>query len=267
MKGFVDEPLRSSIGDADPLRWLADQRCEVVRDKPGRRTIRFQLNGASYFAKIHAGPSFGEVLKELASWRTPPLDAGREARALAHLAARSVPVPRLVAWGVRGRWPGRLRSFLVTEDVGTQRTAGDALRSTPNGALGARRRLIRQIGELTRALHAAGVNHRDLYLGHILAHEIEDGTSTLTLIDLHRAQIWNQIPRRWLAKDLGCLAFDAQELGLSSTDQLRFARAYTGDLPGTASALRSEPGPWRRALARAARLMAERQRKGPEFGG
>ncbi|MEM8713375.1 MAG: lipopolysaccharide kinase InaA family protein, partial [Planctomycetota bacterium] len=133
MKGFVDEPLRSSIGEADPMRWLAERPAAVIRDKPGRRTIRFELNGNRFFAKLHSGPGVREVIKELSSLRTPPLDAGREAHALAHLAARSVPVPRLVAWGVRGRWPGARASFLVTEDVGTQRTAGDALRAIPNG--------------------------------------------------------------------------------------------------------------------------------------
>jgi heptose I phosphotransferase len=55
----------------------------------------------------------------------------------------------------------------------------------------------------------------------------EDKEPVLHLIDLHRAQIRQNVPRRWLVKDLGGLLFSAFEKDLTRRDLLRFVRIYS----------------------------------------
>lgn len=258
------EPLRSAIGSDDPHEWLAARSGETFREKSGRRTFRFQVDGRSYFAKESSGVGTREALKELSSLRTPPLDTRREVRALERLGAAGVAVPELMGWGVRGRHPLRRRSFVVTGDVGTQRTLEDVAASLSPTDFSQRRRWVRRAARLVASLHAAGVNHRDLYLGHILVRGTSDAPE-LVLIDLHRAQVWERIPGRWLAKDLGALAFAAQGHGLRRTDLARFVTEYAG--ASYARTIRSSPGFWRRVVARVDRTNAERARKGRNFGG
>ena len=93
-------------------------------------------------------------------------------------------------------------------------------------------------------MHAAGVNHRDCYLVHVLCPEPVPGVAPQpVLLDLHRAQIREVVPQRWRAKDLGGLAFSAMDANLTRTDLFRFVRAYAGG--SAAAALRAAPSLWR----------------------
>ncbi len=259
------ESLRSAIGESDPLEWLNAREGDAFRDKDGRRTFRFEHDGKRYFAKVQSGIGLTEAVKELTSLRTPPLDARREVRALKRLDAAQVPAPELAGWGVRSNGPLRRRSFIITEDVGSQTTVGDLADELAQDDWAGRRQLIQRVAELTGKMHAAGVNHRDLYFGHILAAESADGSRALVLIDLHRAQVWEQVPERWLAKDLGTLGFAALPYELSRTERLRFLLAYTGDRSRARELWRSPVG--LSAAARIYRIEAERIRKGENFGG
>ena len=46
------------------------------------------------------------------------------------------------------------------------------------------------------------------------------------MIDLHRAQIRDRVPRRWRDKDLIGLYFSSMNIGLTQRDVLRFMRVY-----------------------------------------
>ena len=46
------------------------------------------------------------------------------------------------------------------------------------------------------------------------------------LIDLHRAQVRQIVPERWLIKDLAGLYFSSQDIGLTRRDLLRFMKEY-----------------------------------------
>ena len=50
----------------------------------------------------------------------------------------------------------------------------------------------------------------------------------ISVIDLHRAQIRNQVPRRWRDKDLIGLYFSSLNIGLTQRDIFRFMRIYFG---------------------------------------
>ena len=78
-------------------------------------------------------------------------------------------------------------------------------------------------------MHRAGVNHRDCYICHFLLHTDKPMSAhdfKLSIIDLHRAQVRAQVPRRWRDKDLAGLYFSALDIGLTRRDKLRFLRSY-----------------------------------------
>ena len=249
----------------DPLLWIESAGGEPFRDLPDRRTTRLEVEGEIYFAKVHRGVGVGETLRSLASLRLPAFDARAEVKAIARLRQAGVDVPEVVAWGVDEAPAHRRRSFVVTRDVGTQRTLADVASELAPDAHRERRAWTRALGRAIGAMHAAGVNHRDCYLVHVLCPEPAPGAAPRpVLLDLHRAQVRAEVPQRWRAKDLGGLAFSAMDAGLTRTDLLRFVRAYAGG--SAAAALRAEPSLWRAVEARRAGLVAERTRRGERFG-
>ncbi len=260
------EPFRSLWdGGLDPFAWLesAAAGARPEREIDGRTTFRFEVEGGSYYAKLHRGVSVQEIAKNLLSLRRPVVDAQLESRALRRLERAGVPVPELMASGSDGAGVRRRRSFVVTRDVGTQRSLRDALQELGPPDLwpkALRRKLVVDVARTVRAVHDAGVNHRDLYLVHFLVPGTLEQADPLVLIDLHRAGTRERVPARWRHKDLGGLAFDARELGLVERDLTRFAATY----------LRSGGAPvrvdWRAVLRRADRLSREKRRKGPRFG-
>ncbi len=89
--------------------------------------------------------------------------------------------------------------------------------------------LIKRVATMVRKMHEAGINHRDCYICHFLLHlpfNGEEETLKISVIDLHRAQIRDRVPRRWRDKDLIGLYFSSMNIGLTSRDILRFMRVY-----------------------------------------
>lgn len=246
----------------DPYDWLDELEGEAYRDVDSRRTIRFEVDGASYFAKIHESTPRRERIKNWLSLRPPILDATSEVRAIERLKLCGVAVPEIVAWGVRGKAASARRSFVITRDVGTQHTLSDACIA---GLSPSERRIaIRELALAIRTMHAAGVNHRDCYLVHVLVRHLSSEGADLVLLDFHRAQVRESVPRRWIAKDLGGLWFSAEVAGLSRTSLFRFVRCYTGMPP--ADALRTQRVLWSEVAARRRGLIRERKRRGDRFG-
>ena len=162
----------------------------------------------------------------------------------------------------RGLNPATRKSAIVTESLESKVTLEDF---APGGPV-LKRKLIAEVAFMAREMHKAGVNHRDFYLCHFLmdAPFVEDPkevTEALTekdkrpalhLIDLHRAQIRQNVPRRWLVKDLGGLLFSAFEKDLTRRDLLRFARIYS-DRPSR-EVLVQDAGIWDEVIERAIKL-------------
>ncbi len=227
---------------------------EIYREPPGanRRTLRFELAGDGYFLKLHWGVGWREIFKNLLSGRLPVLGACNEWRAIQALETAGVPVPTLAAWGREGWNPARRRSFVVTGELAgclsLEEHCADWARHPPPPAH--KRALIDQVAAMTRRLHQAGLNHRDLYLCHFLLRResIQAPPPQLYLIDLHRVQRRRRVPLRWRAKDLGALWFSALEIGLTRRDLLRFFRTYAGE-------------PLRPALRRHRRLLQASRRR------
>ncbi len=128
--------------------------------------------------------------------------------------------PKIKSYYSRGINPSNRSSFLITEELKDTISLEDFLLAGKHKDLSflKKNKLINAIAEITRELHKSGINHRDLYLCHFHIDTHTDFDSIeLFLIDLHRAQIRNEVPERWLVKDIGGLYHSAIQFGLNET--------------------------------------------------
>lgn len=209
---------------------------KVFRSVPGRRTLRFEIDGRGYFLKVHMGVGWREIVKNLLYFRLPVLGAENERRAIERLLQLGVATMTIAGYGKQGVNPARQRSFIITREladtVSLDCFCQDWSKNPPSYVL--RKILTEKLAEIARTLHSNGVNHRDFYLCHFLLQlPLPDRVKrprdlTVYLIDLHRVQLRPVTPRRWAVKDLAGLYFSSLEVGLSVRDVLRFIRIYRG---------------------------------------
>jgi heptose I phosphotransferase len=230
---FLDEPFRSRWSGRNSFVEVEALEGQVFRELEARRTLRTEIDGHGYFVKIHRGVGWREIIKNLISLRLPVLGARNEWQAIERLTELGVDTLHAVAFGLRGRNPAVQHSFIVTEELAPTVSLEDYCRDWPIQPPAPRfkRALIARVATMARRMHQGGVNHRDFYICHFLLHLDPAPTAEafkLSLIDLHRAQLRPQTPRRWRDKDLAALYFSALEIGLTRRDCLRFLRAYFG---------------------------------------
>ena len=232
-------------------------RGEVRRQTAKRRTLRLVgKDGSAYFAKLHDGVGWREILKNLLLGQAPVLGARNEYAACRVLAASGVAAPTVAAFGEHGGNPATRRSFVICDALEGRVSLEDLGRSwalePPSPAL--RRRLIVAVAELARAMHNGGLEHRDFYLAHLLADagKLRAGEVALAVIDLHRARLRSPLPLRRRRRDLAALLYSVNASGLGPTprERHRFVVAYAKSGP---AALR-RGGFWIRVAARAERL-------------
>ena len=260
LNNFLSDHLKDYFeGDTDneDLFTLVDQlRGEVFRKIDDRRTIKVRIGTAAYFAKIHQGVGWVEILKNLMQGRLPVLGARNEWLALCALRNAGVRSMTPVLFCERGLNPATRQSAILTESLESKVTLEDF--ETTESDL--KRKLIAEVAAMARKMHQAGINHRDFYLCHFLLDLplVEDrddapgAPPVLHLIDLHRAQIRQNVPRRWIVKDLGSLLFSAFEKNLTKRDLLRFVRVYSGS--PLREVLVTDPEFWDDVIARAIKL-------------
>ena len=260
LNNFLSDHLKDYFeGDTDneDLFMLVDQlRGEVFRKIDDRRTIKVRIGTAAYFAKIHQGVGWVEILKNLMQGRLPVLGARNEWLALCALRNAGVRSMTPVLFCERGLNPATRQSAILTESLESKVTLEDF--ETTESDL--KRKLIAEVATMARKMHQAGINHRDFYLCHFLLDLplVEDrddapgAPPVLHLIDLHRAQIRQNVPRRWIVKDLGSLLFSAFEKNLTKRDLLRFVRVYSGS--PLREVLVTDPEFWDDVIARAIKL-------------
>lgn len=197
----------------------------VARSLETRRTLRFEMEDGAYYAKYHKGGSVGELLKNLLSLRMPVFSAKNEWEAIEHLHRHGVDTMTAVAYGYRGVAPLWTESFLITEELKDCISLAEvfSLGIWEALTLQERRNLVLLLAETVKKMHGAGVNHRDCYLCHFLWNRDEN---KLYIIDLHRSQIRQRVPHRWLLKDIASLYFSSLGQNIPSTYFMRFARVY-----------------------------------------
>ena len=227
----LNEPLATLCRGKDAFEEVKNLQGEVFRELETRRTLRFELAGGSYFLKWHRGTSLKEIVKNLISLRMPVLGADREWNAIHRLHDVGVDTMHGVGFGEKGLNPLTKTSFIITEDltptVSLEDYCADWETNPPAAAV--KRMLIKRVATMVRKMHLAGINHRDCYICHFLLHlpfSGQEESLKISVIDLHRAQIRNHVPRRWRDKDLIGLYFSSLNIGLTQRDILRFMRVY-----------------------------------------
>ena len=227
----LNEPLATLWRGKDAFEEVKSLQGEVFRELEPRRTLRFELAGGSYFLKWHRGTSLKEIVKNLISLRMPVLGADREWNAIHRLHDVGVDTMHGVGFGEKGLNPLTKTSFIITEDltptISLEDYCADWATNPPSAAV--KRMLIKRVATMVRKMHLSGINHRDCYICHFLLHlpfNGEEETLKGSVIDLHRAQIRNQVPLRWRDKDLIGLYFSSLNIGLTQRDILRFMKVY-----------------------------------------
>ena len=248
--------LREAFGAGDAFERIMALEGEVFRDVRGRRTIRFESHGRSYFAKLHYGVGWGEIFKNLLTLRLPIVSARTEWDAIHRLDQIGIPTTPAVAYGCQGASPAALRSFIITEDLGDivslETLCADWASRPPEPRF--KRRLIVAVASLARKLHDHGLNHRDFYLCHLCLdrQQLAGGEIRPYLIDLHRVGIRSTIRASDRMKDIAALYFSAMHCGLTRRDILRFLKYYRPQ--ALRKTLSNDVDLWQKVSARAERL-------------
>ena len=228
----LDDVFKELWKSADPFAEVEKIEGDVFREVKNRRTFRFEIAGRGYFAKVHRGVGWAEILKNIFQFKLPVLGAANEFNALSALKKIGVGTMTSAAYGRRGGLdPSKQESFLITCELENMTSVEDIAKTAVSSQI--RHILIKKIAESAGKMHAAGINHRDCYICHYLV-DASDITekSEVFVIDLHRAQIRKKVPYRYHIKDTAGLHFSSMDAGLSKRDRLRFIAEYCKYLPG-----------------------------------
>ncbi len=249
---YLDEELEECLDASQLFEDVSSLRGEVFREVAQRRTIRFEWRGRGYFAKTHFGVGWKEILKNLSQLRLPILGAENEWRAIHRLTSLGIETMTAVAYTNDGLNPAATRSCIVTRELVNTISLEDLCKHdlTP----GLKHKLVKKLAVIAGKLHDHGINHRDFYICHFLLDTttIEQDNPVVYLIDLHRAQIRRQTPRRWRVKDIGGLFYSIYDLGFNRRDLYRFMKIYSGK--GLRQTLSEDRSFWRSVRSRADNL-------------
>ena len=231
MKGvkFIDKNLKDFFGDNEPFIFAETLEGEIFRQYENRTTKRFQNLQKSYFLKFHGPVGWAEIFKNLIQLKTPVIGAQREYEALSHLDKNKINAPQVKGFGNKGLNPADSFSFLITEELYETISLEDFFLEGLHEKLSPyqKKKLIQSAADLIRRMHLSGLNHRDLYLCHLhIKKEVNFDNIEIHLIDLHRAQIRSNVPKRWLVKDLGGFIHSVLQFNLSEKDFYRFMMSY-----------------------------------------
>ena len=137
---------------------------DVYRNKEGRKTLRFEQGGRSFFLKLHSGVGWAEIIKNLLQGRLPVVGAANEYHAVQALERVGVDTLSVAAYTSTGRNPAAKQSLLVTDDlVGTvslEDYCANWADTPPEPRV--RLRLIPKLAERARRPHGAGIHPMDV---------------------------------------------------------------------------------------------------------
>ncbi len=262
----------------DPFIEVEKLQGEVYRALEARKTLCFTFMDQSYFIKIHRGVGWFEIIENLLRLRLPVLGAKNEYLAIKKLEALHIDTMHIAGYGQKGKNPATQQSFIITEDlintISLEDYCADWKNTKPEFRL--KQALILKVANISRTLHNNGINHRDFYICHFLLNKehlnrelldkgmeeakLDSNPLKISLIDLHRAQIRNKIPERWLIKDIASLYFSAMDIGLTQRDFLRFIKLY--QQASLRDIFTQQHAFWQKVERQGQKLWQRKQRKG-----
>ncbi len=229
---MIPDSIRQHL-QGDPFDAMMQLQGKAFRDVPGRKTMQVTIGDKSYFVKQHFGVGWGEIFKNLITFKKPILGAMTEVAAIQKLDAIGIPNTPLVAYGQRGCNPAAMRSFVLTEDLGEIITAEELSQDWQHKPAEFKQALIQALAELAKKLHGAGLCHRDFYLCHFVVKEgvvkkaeFEQGKLNLHLIDLHRMLQGQSSNGKAVMKDIAGLFFSGLQMGWSTENLALFKQHY-----------------------------------------
>lgn len=258
---FVREDLSECLAPETILDWGAEVTGQIVRAVTGRRTLKIDLAGRTFYLKLHTGIGLKELFKNWLSFRQPVFGARNEYQACRYLESVGIRAPIIAAFARSGGPAWKQRSLVLSDELsGFEDLETLSLRwavQPPDGR--EVRALVMQVAAFARAFHDAGLVHRDFYICHLLR-STDHPESPLAVLDLHRARRFAELPARWRLRDLAALQFSILDLPVSRRDWLRFVRVYTGQ--PLRRTFVEDGNFWRAVHRRAERLHAKARRKG-----
>lgn len=263
---YLDKDIEKYWAGKDPFREVDLIEGEVFRLVKNRRTLRFNMAGKSYFAKIHHGVGWKEIFKNIFMFKKPVISVQNEYLAIKKIERLDIATMEIAAYGKRGNNPAEIRSFIITKELKNTVSLEDFCKDWKKHppAFSLKKDLIEYLAKVSRTLHLNGINHRDYYICHFLL-DVSRGIENITaekisifLIDLHRAQIRRKTPFRWIVKDIGSLWFSAMDIGLTKLDRFRFIKIYSGKT--LRELTKNDLKFWHRVQKRAEKLYAKELR-------
>jgi tRNA A-37 threonylcarbamoyl transferase component Bud32 len=229
---------------------------------PGSSVSRVRIQG-------RAGPlDLAVKWNPWRGWRGALSDAlhgSRGRRALAasrRLAPTGLLQPEVLAFAERRRLGVVRESFLLTRFLPGADPLPVAVARLRTAA-GPRRALARSLGEVIGALHAAGLDHRDLKHSNLLV----DGAGRIALLDLEA--LGRLAPLRWRrrVRALGILEAFARDLyaWLPSGDRARFLSGYLRAQPQLVGRVRRLVRDVRHSAERRVARWARREREAARY--
>jgi len=201
----VDQPNRAGKGWSEVVR-------ATLRNERGEERVCYIKRQQDYVMRSLRRP-LGE------------LSVACEFRKLKQFGELRVPTLTPVYFGEAhggGNGRGNWRGILITEAL----EGFVPLRSFHHARLegfARRRRLMRSVGEVVRRMHAAGLEHRNLYPKHLMARESESGEWDVRVIDLEASR-WHRWWRGFRFRDLESL--DRRSEGWSRSERMAALLAY-----------------------------------------
>ena len=167
---YLSKEFESYWAGKDPFQEVETLDGEIFRLVKTRKTLRFELNGKRYFAKIHRGVGWREIFKNLLQFKLPVLGAQNEWAALNKLKQLEVDTMTPLAYGLRGRNPASQHSFIITEELRATESLEDFCRDWPNTPppFTLKKSLVEKLSRVSRRMHIHGMNHRDYYICHFM---------------------------------------------------------------------------------------------------
>jgi len=229
----VNAEFQNKLRGKKTFQYFMQIQGELYRNMNGRKTLRFYIGEEGFFIKQHFGIGWKEVFKNLSQLKLPVIGAKTEFKAINYLQTLNIDTMEIMGFSEKGINPAKLKSFLITKELDKTVSLEDYCANWPknNPSFREKQLLLTKVAKIVKKMHENGLNHRDLYICHFLLRKNNkeaDDDSRLFLIDLHKAQIRENVPERWLIKDLSALYFSAMHIGLTKRDFLRFVKIYRG---------------------------------------